>query len=80
MHRSFCRTHEGNGTVTSTAVLKKARKKGVKLAGTHVLRVPELKSTFTYLKQNDSNPKVVKLAGAWLDFQAQKVTEPDFFR
>lgn len=69
---------EGKGKVTTTSVVKAARKRKV-LTGTQSLRVPELKSTFQYLKEKDNNPRVRQLASAFLQFQAGTIVEADFF-
>lgn len=70
---------EGGGKVTTTSVLKAARKRGA-LRNTTALKMPEVKTGWTYLKDQDKNPRVVKLASAFLDWQAGKLPEPDFFK
>ncbi|WP_321471079.1 ParB N-terminal domain-containing protein [uncultured Paludibaculum sp.] len=68
----------GEGKVTTAGVVKAARKQKA-LRASPSLRTPELNATFRYLKDKDKNPRVKQLAGAYLDYQAGKLTEPDFF-
>ena len=69
---------EGGGKITGTTLLAAARKRKL-LTGPQSLKMPEVKSSFVYLVKEDKNPKVQKLAQAFLDFQANKLPEPDFY-
>jgi hypothetical protein len=66
------------GKVTTTTVLKAARKHGA-LNGAAALKMPEVKSSFTYLVTDGKNDAIRKLAQGFLDFQANKLPEPDFY-
>lgn len=69
---------EGNGKVTTTSVLKAARKRKA-LSTSPALKSPEVKAAWTYLKEQDKNPNVQKLADAALRWHAGVLAEPDFF-
>lgn len=72
---------EGTGKVTATSVLKAARKSGA-LSKSPALKMPEVKTAWQYLADNDKEkyPKVAKLAAIVQDWQAGKLPEPDFYQ
>lgn len=70
---------EGNGKVTTTSVVAAARKHGA-LRSSTALRMPEVKTSWTYLATEHKNPNVQKLAKGFLEYQAGKLAEPDWYR
>lgn len=67
------------GKATTTKVLAAARKNGA-LTGPKALKMPEIRQGFEYLAKEGRNEKVKRLAGAFLEYQANKLPEPDFFQ
>lgn len=66
------------GKVTTTAVVKAARKRGA-LTTQASLRIPEMKSSWKYLSEKDRDPRVRQLGAILLEHQSGKMIEADFF-
>ena len=67
------------GKLTTTSVLKAARQTGA-LSGPKALKMPEVKGAWEYMVSEGKTEKERKLGKILLDYQANKLPEPDFFQ